>query len=154
MLAFLRTYRRLLVPLALLAALAVPASTLAATIYGTSGDDTLYGTSSEDTMYGLAGDDAMYGRGGPDMMYGGDDHDMLAGGYGDDWLYGGRRGDALMAGRGSDHLYGGYGNDRIYASGDDMADMIRCGPGEDYVWYGPSDMFPDSSCEHLYLQPS
>jgi len=154
MLTMLRSHRRWLVLVPLLAALALPASTLAATIIGGPGNDVLYGTTSADTIYGNDGNDTIYGRAGGDTIYGGADNDRLHGGYGNDWMYGGYGTDGLDGGPGHDHLYGGYGGDAIHAAGDGTADVISCGPGIDYVVYGPTDTFADSSCEHRYLRDS
>ena len=136
MLTTLRTHRRWLALVGVVAALALPATTMAATIIGGPGNDVLYGTTSADTIYGNA------------------DNDRLHGGYGDDRMYGGYGNDGLDGGPGHDYLSGGYGGDYIHAAGDGTSDRISCGPGIDYVVYGPTDVFADSSCEHKYLRDS
>ena len=154
MLSTLRSHRLWFVGVALAGGLALPASTLAATIYGTSGPDDIYGTSSADTIYGLGGNDRIDGRGGGDAIDGGANDDRIYGGYGNDRLHGRYGNDKLVGGPGSDGLSGGYGNDRIYAAGDGTADVIRCGPGTDYAVYGPTDTFADGSCEYTSLRAS
>jgi Ca2+-binding RTX toxin-like protein len=94
---------------------------LAATRYGTSGNDVLSGTGYTDQMYGYAGDDLMYGLQGNDLMYGGRGVDTLYGRDGADNLYGGSGGDGL---------YGEAGNDYLNAA-DGQKDYVDCGSGRD-----------------------
>ena len=42
---------------------------MAATLYGTNGDDLMYGTKNADQMYAKGGDDLMYGLEGKELMY-------------------------------------------------------------------------------------
>ena len=58
--------RRSAAGLALLAALALPATALVADFPGTPGPDTLVGTDTGDVMHGLAGDDNLKGLAGAD----------------------------------------------------------------------------------------
>lgn len=60
------------------------ASSLAATIVGTSRDDTLRGTPRADRLYGKAGNDTLVGRGGDDLLVGGPGADRLRCGSGRD----------------------------------------------------------------------
>jgi Ca2+-binding RTX toxin-like protein len=148
----LSSARRYLLAGALLSALALPASVLAATIGGTPGNDLLVGTSVADTMNGLGGDDLILGAGGDDAIDGGIGRDALFGGAGNDKVFGGDDGDVLFGGGGIDDLNGDNGDDFIYAAGDRTSDVIGCGPGNDRVWYGPTDTFAaDSGCEHTFL---
>lgn len=147
--------RGLLLGVALFVSLALPASALAATINGTNGNDVLFGTSGDDTINGLGGNDLVFGARGVDTIHGGPGNDALSGGPGVDSLSGEDGTDVLVGGLGADHLDGGLGNDYIFASGDATSDSIICGPGEDYVWLGPTDTSPtDGSCEHTFPQPS
>jgi len=59
-------------------------SVLAATVLGTSRDDTLRGTAKADRLYGRGGDDTLYGRGGNDLLVGGPGADRLVCGPGRD----------------------------------------------------------------------
>ncbi len=94
---------------------------LAATRYGTNGDDLMYGTNGADQMYGRGGSDLMYGLAGDDLMYGG---------YGNDFVYG-RDGDDNLYGRyGYDEISGGNGDDYINVK-DGRRDRVWCGPGRD-----------------------
>lgn len=107
----------------------VPLTVLAATINGTSGNDTLEGTDSPDTIYGRGGNDKIYGFKGNDNLYGG---------RGDDQIWGGSHNDNIYAWYGNNAVSGGEGNDRIWATGE-------LGPGEnDYNTlrgYGGNDVF-------------
>ena len=60
------------------------ASSLAATIVGTSHADTLRGTMQADRLYGKAGNDILLGRGGNDLLTGGPGADRLVCGPGRD----------------------------------------------------------------------
>lgn len=94
---------------------------IAATRYGTNGNDVLSGTGKADTMYGLGGDDLMYGLQGNDLMYGG---------YGNDYVYGRGGNDNIYGKYGADHMYGGGGNDYINVK-DGKRDYVDCGAGRD-----------------------
>ena len=94
---------------------------LAATRYGTGGNDVLTGTAYADQMHGYAGDDLMYGLQGDDLMYGGRGVDAVYGRDGDDNLYGRS---------GHDRLHGEAGNDYVNAA-DGQKDYVDCGPGRD-----------------------
>jgi len=93
----------------------------AATIVGTSGNDTINGTGGRDVIVGRDGDDVIYGHGGNDVICGNAGADVLYGGYGNDRVYGGFDwihqvssgssvlwGDTLRGGPGDDLLIGGY----------------------------------------------
>lgn len=147
--------RGLLLGVALLVSLVLPASALAANITGTNGNDVLFGTSDNDTISGSGGNDLIYGARSDDTILGGPGNDALLGGPGADSLSGDDGTDVLVGGLGADILDGGASNDYIFASGDATRDTIICGPGDDSVWYGPTDTLPtDGSCEHTFLQPS
>jgi Ca2+-binding RTX toxin-like protein len=157
--------------------LATPA--VAATVTGTSGDDTLVGTLSADVIKGLAGDDSMWGRRGGDVMQGGNGADRLSGmrgrdkisgGPGADRAYGQRDSDTIddAIGASVDVLSGGPGADRIFANfrdkvyggaGDDRIEyvypstgQISCGDGNDTVVFNqPHDDVALFSCEHVEI---
>ena len=124
--------------LALLAALALPATALAADVRGTPGPDHLVGTAAADVsprprrqrrprgagrsrrdlrrrrrrpIYGGDGLDVLSGGDGRDGMWGGDGRDVIRGGPGGDWLFGGDGRDVLYGGAGPDVLYGGDNGD-------------------------------------------
>jgi len=59
-------------------------SVFAATVLGTSGNDTLRGTAKADRLYGRGGNDTLYGRGGNDVLVGGVGADRLVCGAGKD----------------------------------------------------------------------
>ena len=140
-------------------AIAAPVA-LAATINGTSGNDTLMGTSSPDTIKALAGDDTVWGQGGNDLIDAGsgddtvygdgdclpgvnssdycepasrstDGADNISGGDGNDALFGQGGNDNIDGDAGADRIYGGPGNDNI--DGDDGNDVITGGSGSDNI---------------------
>jgi hypothetical protein len=87
---------------------------LAATITGTSGNDTLTGTAGPDVIAGEGGDDTIKGLGDSDKLCGGTGDDSLSGFDGADTLNGGAGADTLgegSAGGGADVLIGGSGID-------------------------------------------
>jgi len=108
---------------------------MAATRYGTNGDDLMYGTNNADKMYGRSGSDLMYGLAGDDLMYGG---------YGDDYVYGRDGNDNLYDRHGYDEISGGKGNDYINVK-DGKRDRIWCGPGRDSFTTDSIDVVRD--CE-------
>ena len=81
---------------------------LAATVKGTSGNDTLYGTpdgnDTKDNILPYSGDDVVYALDGDDTVH----HS-----YGDDKIYGGGGNDTLRGGFGNDEIWGGPGRDLI-----------------------------------------
>jgi Ca2+-binding RTX toxin-like protein len=103
---------------------------------GTSGSDQLFGTLGDDVLSGIGGHDSLHGREGNDRVCGGNGHDWLPGGAGDDRIAGGMGADWLEGGHGSNILLGGPGNDRLFGSYRDP-DVIRAGPGDDYIVAGP-----------------
>jgi Ca2+-binding RTX toxin-like protein len=120
----------------------------AATIVGTTGNDTLTGTATADVIVGLGGDDTIYGGGGRDRICGdggdyfnfGSDHiygqggrDRLAGSAGNDFIFGAAGDDELLGGSQDDQLDGGIGNDLLAGGSHDHAD----GYG-DSAFYGHS----------------
>ena len=135
------------------------------TIVGTAGDDRLVGTSGDDVICGLGGDDKILGRGGDDVLRGSSGDDVIRGGPGDDRIFGGRGddrvfgqgGDDVVRGdMGDDEVGGGPGNDRLggFRGQDTMrahdarrfVDVVRCGPGPDWVIADPDDVVR-SDCE-------
>jgi Ca2+-binding RTX toxin-like protein len=98
--------RRLLVPIALVAALTAAGAGSAKTITGTGRSEVLRGTAGPDRIFGGNGNDRLYGLDG---------------------------GDLLSGGAGADRLFGGPEDDRIAAQADGSADRVSCGPGRDIV---------------------
>ena len=95
---------------------------VAATVVGTSGDDTLVGTNGADVIVGLGGNDHLRGLRGDDLLCGGLGADRLVGGRGDDLLHGGLdkhrnlgHGQVMVKG---DVLDGGPGDDLLDAQAD------------------------------------
>ena len=87
------------------------AAVAAATLQGTTGDDSLVGTDDDDVIHGLGGNDTLHGIGGHDQVLGGPGHDLIAGGPGADELYGGA-GHDVLCGDGADTVVeGGPGTD-------------------------------------------
>ena len=76
----------------------------AATIVGTSGDDTLVGLDLPDVIVGL---------GGNDVVRGGSADDILCGGRGRDKIKGNKGADLMIGGPGVDRCVGGPGRDRV-----------------------------------------
>ena len=143
---------------ALLAALALPASTLAATVNGTAGNDHLVGTVERghdqrlrrqrlDRGPGRQRQDLRWRRVGRDLRRRRQRLDLGRRRRGPDprrrwrrhhlrWQRRGR--DLRRAGR--DIVYGGYGNDVIHVGGDNTPDAVHCGPGWDVVYLGRYDI--------------
>lgn len=129
-------------------------STLAATIYGTIGNDRIVGTAQNDQIQARSGNDLIYGADGNDVLYGQD---------GDDLMYGGNGNDQVVGGVGSDRLYGRPGNDFINSAiNDDDPDYIQCGPGTDTASIQVEDVVDginasnifssrQTSCERLFI---
>src|SRR5215218_5608373 len=120
----------------------------AATIEGTSGDDTLVGTQGRDTIHAKAGADTVNALGRADTVYGGRGKDRVSGGSGGDTLYGNRSADRLIGGPGDDTLQGGRGNDVINASDGSGGDTVMCGDGSDTVNADEGDVTA-SDCENV-----
>jgi Ca2+-binding RTX toxin-like protein len=114
----------------------------AATINGTSGNDTLIGTTGPDLINAYGGDDTVYGLAGNDNINGGDGNDTL---YGDGSCPKGATtalycSTAETSSDGNDNIDGGAGNDTIYGGGgmdnitaDGGADVIVGGSGADTI---------------------
>lgn len=114
---------------------------VAATIFGTGGNDALVGTTGRDVIAAFGGDDSIASLGGRDLVcagrgsdrvgagsaadrvFGGGGKDRLLGRGGPDVLRGGAAGDVLKGNRGNDRLRGGAGSDRC--RGGAGADSIR-----------------------------
>lgn len=92
---------------------------IAATIYGSSENNSLGKIAYYNVINGGDGNDILSGGDGNDILYGGNGNDTLSGYGGDDILYGGNGNDTLEGGRGYDTLTGGNGIDRfvLYYSG-------------------------------------
>ena len=90
---------------------------LAATIVGSTGDDTLDGTDGPDVIVGLAGDDVINGLAGDDVICAGGGADVVDGGPGADAIFGQRGPDDLSGGPGADTIAGGGGTDTINGQG-------------------------------------
>lgn len=102
----------------------------AATILGTTGDDSLTGTD---------GDDVIVARGGNDSIRGGGGHDLICGGAGNDIAWGEDGSDLLLGGPGNDLLIGDTGNDILW--GEEGDDVLVGGEGADLLIGGPDDDF-------------
>ena len=105
---------------------------LAATFYGTPGDDTVYGTSGNDYADTGYGNDVIDLGYGDDDAIGGYDDDRLLGGYGVDNLVGGADADRLQGGANDDDVFGGTGDDPDVDGGSGN-DRVEGGDGRDYV---------------------
>jgi hypothetical protein len=116
---YLRNAVRTLV--ASLLALCVIEIATAATIRGSSANDTLRGTANADRLVGGRGQDLILARAG---------RDRLEGGPGNDRLYGEQGNDRLNGGPGVDRLFGGAGSDVLVVR-DGTRDLVDCGPGKD-----------------------
>jgi hypothetical protein len=157
--------RRLLLPTAVLLALAIPP--LAAgkadhqhwpKVDGRFRQEhhgrsvTFYGTDRNDELLGHHGSDVLRGRGGSDILWG----DYAAGGQPTgqrDRIYGGGGTDFIYASHGRNVIYGGAGNDAIsahYGRG-----IIDCGPGND-IYHVPKSLkraYKVRNCEKVDRRP-
>ena len=102
---------------------------VAATIYGTEGNDDLPGTEGRDIIVALGGNDRVQALGGDDAVCGGDGDDTLTGGEGNDGVFGEAGSDTLTGGAGNDQLNGGAGSDSM--SGGEGNDVMSGGAGSD-----------------------
>src|SRR5215204_477374 len=135
--------------------------------FGTNGNDEMHGTDKNDSIYGRRGVDAIYGHGGTDRLYGNEGPDVVYGGPGGDDLY--TDCEAREAGCGKDEKHVGPGDDFVSGSlpseryfgerGDDQIsdhgspenpDYIRCGPGNDRVYYNKGVDKVSGDCEELF----
>ena len=75
-------------------------------------------------------------------------NDVLQGTTGDDFIRGLGGNDTINGEGGNDVVYGAGGNDRIrvYTQGADGKDVVRCGPGLDYVVANRNDQVA-TNCE-------
>jgi Ca2+-binding RTX toxin-like protein len=119
----------------------------AATLVGTSGDDTVTGTSGRDVIIGLGGDDIIDGRGGDDVICAGSGNDEIRGKAGNDYLYGDDGHDKLNGGTGNDFIDGGSGKDTVayFGAADGVIVNLSSGSG------GGSDQGADTlaGVEHV-----
>lgn len=113
----------------------------AATLVGTTGNDTLVGTKGRDVIVGLGGDDRIEGLGGNDIICGGSGDDEIYGGWGRDTIAGGNGRDQLFGNHGVDTINGGAGLDRLAGgNGDDVLigglhhDELIGNAGNDTCW--------------------
>lgn len=100
---------------------------------------------SAEVWYGNASNNSHTGTWGADLLVGYGGHDTLFGSWGDDRLRGDDGNDYLNGGPGNDIVNGGYGNDELAGGGDNVRDVIYCGPGWDIAWVRPYDITYD--CE-------
>ena len=121
---------------------AIGCAGVAATVTGTSGDDTLTGTAGPDVIDGQGGNDTITGLGGNDIICGGSGDDDIDAGAGSDYVYGedgadtltgGTEKDTLVGGEGDDALSGNDGDDRLIGSAG--ADVLTGGGGSDIADY-------------------
>jgi hypothetical protein len=112
-----------------LLALGVIEIATAATVRGSSANDTLRGTAKADRLVGGRGHDLILARAGSDR---------LEGGPGNDRLYGEQGDDALNGGPGADRLFGGGGSD-VHLVRDGKRDVVDCGLGKDRAIADPLD---------------
>jgi Ca2+-binding RTX toxin-like protein len=133
----------LLLPLAVVAslALAVPEAQAAprcfgksATIVGTSKSETINGTSKADVIVGLGGGDLIRGRGGNDTICGAGDKDTVLGQGGNDLISGDSGADKVVGGGGADEVVGGGANDDVF--GGARFDILWGGLGNDDLFGG------------------
>lgn len=114
----------------------------AATIVGTTGNDTLRGTpgadvivarQGNDVIEGLGGDDIVCAGKGDDEVFGGDGFDIVFGAQGDDTIYaaGGATAALRSDSRGA-RMFGGAGNDIIHGS--TKWDRMQGGLGQDILF--------------------
>jgi Ca2+-binding RTX toxin-like protein len=84
------------------------------------------------------------------IMLGTNGNDVIQGTSQDDFIRGLAGNDTIAGGGGADVIYGARGNDRIkvYSPGDEKADVVRCGPGIDYVAANKNDHVA-SNCERV-----
>lgn len=97
---------------------------VAASIVGTSGDDTIGGTQHRDVIVGRGGSDRIDGRGGDDLICAGSGVDRVQGGPGEDTIRGQRAPDRLRGGDGSDSVNAGRGFFNL-VSGDAGNDRLK-----------------------------
>jgi Tol biopolymer transport system component len=108
----------------------------------------LVGSPASETLVGTAGADMAKGLGGNDTLTLGAGNDIGRGGPGNDLITGGAGADLLLGGPGHDLLRGRAGRDRIFAS-DGVRDLIKCGPGRDFVVADRRD-FVAANCEIVH----
>lgn len=108
-------------------------SDCAATVFGTSGDDTRTLGSTDDAFDGLGGHDTVNAGSGDDCVLGGEGDDVVGGGSGNDQIDGGAGADTIDGGSGADRILGGAGADTISAGGGADRIDVRDGEGGDSV---------------------
>ena len=92
------------------------------------------------------------GGAGADRLEASSAADQLDGETGDDRLLGGGGDDILIGGLGGDEIDGAAGADDIRVR-DGIADLVRCGDGEDRVDADPLDVV-DDACERVERTPT
>jgi Ca2+-binding RTX toxin-like protein len=132
---------------ALVLSLVYVSISMAAFMVGRPEADEIRGTQRGDTIRGLEGDDQIWGRGGKDFVYAGSGADIVIGNYGNDWLYGKSGNDTIIGLAGADRLFGNTGDDTLWVTGDGKADIVRCGAGNDTVYFDATDQVADT-CEN------
>lgn len=118
-------------------------------LLGTLRNDQLFGSDSfQERIRGLAGNDTLQGFGGfVDLLFGGDGRDFLVSNASFASLYGGNGADTLVGNGDWNFLSGGSGNDVLIGRGEANqhrggagADVIRCGQGDDTLFYDSADV--------------
>lgn len=117
---------------------------VAATISGTSGNDTLLGTPGPDVIVALGGADRIVSRAGRDLVCAGSGNDYVGAGSAADRVFAGAGRDRLLGRGGGDVLRGSGGNDVL--RGGRGPDRLRGGRGTDLCRGGPG-LDSERSCE-------
>ena len=102
-----------------------------AMIWGGAGNDILTASTGSSTLMGGEGNDSLVGQDGYDFLFGEAGNDTLRGGWGSDWLVGGDGNDSLLGGGMADSLWGNDGNDSLNGQG--QIDQLNGGPGDDIL---------------------
>ena len=139
-------------------------STPSPVVIGTTGDDILAGGAGNDTIKGNFGADSITGGAGDDVLTGNgvywtnwnnpqgnywsrtydgtDDRDTIKGGPGNDFINGNAGTDWLDGGPGNDTIFGGQ-NEGSWQPGRTRTNTIHLREGEDTLWGGAGDDFPE-----------
>jgi len=130
---------------------------------GTPGDDSMRADLGKDTLYGYKGADRLYGNEGRDVVYGGPGDDDLGsgcdgiwcgrdehhGGPGDDHIVGNPASEKHFGGRGDDEIADYESNEIVGYDSSKYPDVIRCGPGHDWVFFDRGIDKVADDCEKL-----
>jgi Ca2+-binding RTX toxin-like protein len=120
---------------------------------GSAGADDITGDDFNNSLSGLDGNDTIDGLAGNDTISGGYGDDSIWGEDGNDTLYGGEDNDTIFGGTGYDYINGDGGNDKLYQNdstnvNDSASDTLVGASGQDYGWYGDTDV-ADPSVEQI-----